>query len=346
MAEFIASDHRALRTCLLYEYLQGRSAAEAHRNISAVIGPQVISDFTARNWFRRFKEGDYDISDKPRCGRPTSVNDDQLLAAIEANPRQSVRELEVTLGDSKSTIHRHLHQLGKVKKFGDVVPHDLTEDNKNARCDAALYLLTRHRTMDWLSYVVTGDEKWCLCVNHTRKRQWVDIDKKAEPDLKGELHPKKVMLSIWWDRKGVIYWELLPDNTTVTAEVYCCQLENMVAEFKRVRPGHDKILLLHDNARPHTAKSTRLKLQSLGIEVLPHPPYSPDLAPTDYHLFRALANCLHDKKFDDRRDLEIYLRSFFDSQPPSFYARGIDLLPKRWQLVIDHDGIYIDEDEL
>src|SRR3954469_23682395 len=44
--------------------------------------------------------------------------------------------------------------------------------------------------------------------------------------------------------------------------------------------------LQHDNARPHTVKMTKEKLQALGWEVLPHPPYSPDLAPSDFHLFR------------------------------------------------------------
>jgi hypothetical protein len=35
------------------------------------------------------------------------------------------------------------------------------------------------------------------------------------------------MLSVWWSLRGVEYWELLPDNTTVTAEVYCAQLEKL-----------------------------------------------------------------------------------------------------------------------
>ncbi len=46
--------------------------------------------------------------------------------------------------------------------------------------------------------------------------------------------------------------------------------------------------LLHDNAAPHTAKVTKETLESLGFRVLPHSPYSPDLAPSDFHLFRPL----------------------------------------------------------
>ncbi|KAG5321354.1 MOS1T transposase, partial [Pseudoatta argentina] len=48
---------------------------------------------------------------------------------------------------------------------------------------------------------------------------------------------------------------------------------------------HDKAILLHDNARPHVAKPVKTYLKTHKWEVLPHPPYSPDIAPSDYHLF-------------------------------------------------------------
>ncbi|GFU00805.1 histone-lysine N-methyltransferase SETMAR [Trichonephila clavipes] len=66
-----------------------------------------------------------------------------------------------------------------------------------------------------------------------------------------------------------------------------------------------------DNARPHTFVVTRQKLWKLGWEVLMHPPYSPDLAPSDYHLFLALQNLLSDKKLGSREDCENLLLEFF-----------------------------------
>ena len=162
-----------------------------------------------------------------------------------------------------------------------------------------------------------------MYVNHTRKRQWVDADQELEPEPKGDLHPRKVMLSVWWDVHGIIMFELLPPNVSITAACCCEQLEMLSQKSSSARPGDSKILFLHDNARPHTAKATRLKLLELGWEILPHPPYSLDLAPSDCHLFRALQNQLADKKFDDRNGVEIWLHQFFQSQKPEFFHEGM-----------------------
>ncbi|UMM23471.1 hypothetical protein L5515_004175 [Caenorhabditis briggsae] len=212
---------------------------------------------------------------------------------------------------------------------------------KKLRCDLSLSILTREPTTDLIKKIITGDEKWVLYVNHTRKRQWVPAGEAAESDPKGELHEKKIMLSIWWDSAGVIYRELLPDSTTINSDVYCSQMDNVLHVYRSHRPRSSKIILLHDNAKPHTSLKTRSKLQSLGIEVLPHSPYSPDLAPTDYHFFRSLQNHLSGEKFNDRKDVEKFLDHFFASKSPEFYANGIAQLPMRWQEVINSNGEYI-----
>ena len=93
--------------------------------------------------------------------------------------------------------------------------------------------------------------------------------------------------------------------------------------------------------RPHIASKTRQQLESLEWETLPHPPYSPDIAPSDYHLFRALKNVLRGKRFVNFGEIESELTSFFNSQKPEFWVKGIQSLPDRWQQVIDSDGQYI-----
>ena len=157
---------------------------------------------------------------------------------------------------------------------------------------------------------------------------------------KPELHPRKVMLCVWWNSRGIVYHELLPRNMTVTAEVYCQQLQKVADKLAQVRPRHGRIRFIHDNARPHTAKLTRQKLIDLGWEVLPHPPYSPDLAPTDYHLFAVLSNAMRNKVYDDEEHLKTWLANFFDSKQPQFYRDGIHCLPGKWRKVIESNGDY------
>ncbi|GFW76638.1 histone-lysine N-methyltransferase SETMAR [Trichonephila clavipes] len=67
------------------------------------------------------------------------------------------------------------------------------------------------------------------------------------------------------------------------------------------------VVFHHDNARPHTSLVTRQKLLELGWDVLPHPPYSPDHAPSDYFLFRSLQNSLNGKNFNNDDDVKSYL---------------------------------------
>ena len=95
------------------------------------------------------------------------------------------------------------------------------------------------------------------------------------------------MLCIWWDQKDVLYYELLKQGETVNGEPYRTQLirlKRAIAE-KRLEYAtkHKVIIFHHDNARPHVAIPVKNYLENSGLEFcLPHPPYSPDLAPSDY----------------------------------------------------------------
>lgn len=137
---------------------------------------------------------------------------------------------------------------------------------------------------------------------------------------------KKVILSVWWGINGIIYWELLPSDTTITANIYCDQLDKVAA---RLTKNQNDVYFLHDNARPLVSKATREKLLSLGWAVLPHPLYSPDIMPLDYHLFRFLALYLANKKLKNEDQLKSDLTTFFDQKPKNFYEEGIMSLQTR-----------------
>lgn len=319
---------------------KGLKASEAWREITSVYGDDAVSERTCRDWYAHFTEGREDTKDKPRSGRPSELDASKLLALVGDNPRQSTRELGEELGVSHMTVNRHLQELGFVNRIGTWVPHQLTPDNRQQRVSVCHSLLLRFPLHDFIRQIVTGDEKWVIYIDHTRKRQWVQQGERPDPEPKGDLHPRKQMLSIFWDYQGVIYFELLPSNTHMTATLYCTQLQKLREALNKTRPGRGKVRLLVDNAKPHTAKVTRETLEKFRWEVVPHPPYSPDLAPSDYHLFRSLQNHLKGKKFDDQVHLESDLKSFFDSKPEKFYSDGFMDLQRRWERIVDNDGDY------
>ena len=81
------------------------------------------------------------------------------------------------------------------------------------------------------------------------------------------------------------------------------------------------IILHHDNARPHAALETRQKIAELGWEILSHLPYSPDLAPSDYHLFLSLQNFLRGKKFKNEEDIKQALVKFFTLKKVKHFSK-------------------------
>ncbi|GBP49870.1 Mariner Mos1 transposase [Eumeta japonica] len=87
---------------------------------------------------------------------------------------------------------------------------------------------------------------------------------------------------------------------------------------------HAKVILQHDNAQSHVAKVVKTYLEMLKWEVLPHPPYSPDVAPLDYHLFRLMAHGLADQHLQSYEEVKNWIASKDDQ----FFQRGIHTLPK------------------
>jgi [histone H3]-lysine36 N-dimethyltransferase SETMAR len=75
--------------------------------------------------------------------------------------------------------------------------------------------------------------------------------------------------------------------------------------------------------------------------LIPHPPYSLDLAPSDYHLFRSMYHYLSGKNFNKPEEVKSSLEEYFASKPSSFYNNGIKNLVNRWKKVVESDGNYI-----
>ncbi|XP_026825471.1 histone-lysine N-methyltransferase SETMAR-like [Ooceraea biroi] len=288
-----------IRPILLYECKRGTNASQTHRNLCEVFGQDVITVRSCQFWFEKFRNGDFNLEDEPRSGRPSVIDKARLRSRVKETPDITTRELEAEFGVSHGTIINGLHQLGFASKLNKWVPHALSERNKLDRISKCVTLLNRHRNEPFLDRLITCDEKWIFYDNVVRKRSWCESESSAQRTPKRNIHGQKIMLSVWWDVRGIVYYELLPRNQTINTDLYCQQLERVQTKLKELRPqlvNRKGILFHQDNARPHVSALTLRKIGELNWELLEHPPYSPDLAPSDYHLFRSLQNFLNGKK--------------------------------------------------
>ena len=164
------------------------------------------------------------------------------------------------------------------------MPRQPTPQHKSWRMGLSLQHLQCYQDEgdDMLSRIVTGDESWVHHYEPETKRasmQWKHPASPAHKKFKVTPSAGKVMLTVFWDRQGVLL--------TVTSASYCTILTKLRAAIRRKRPGllTKGMLLLHDNTCPHSANQTTATLKSFNWEVLQHPPYSPGLALSDFHLF-------------------------------------------------------------
>jgi len=143
-----------------------------------------------------------------------------------------------------------------------------------------------------------------------------------------------------------VYYELLQPGETITGDRYRLQLMRLSRELREKRPEykhrHDKVIFLHDNARPHVAKVVKKYLETLKWDILPHPPYSPDIAPSDYWLFRRMQHDLAGHRFTSFAEIENWLLTWITSKDETFFRDGIQKLPERWEKVVTSDGQYFD----
>jgi histone-lysine N-methyltransferase SETMAR len=116
----------------------------------------------------------------------------------------------------------------------------------------------------------------------------------------------KVMATIFWDSSSVLLIDCMPHKTTISGPYYAALIDRLRESIKEKRCGKLTmvVLLLHDNAPAHTARVAQAAIRNFGFDQLNHPPYSLDLAPSDFYLFRLLKTELRGRRFRDDNELK------------------------------------------
>ena len=199
-----------IRYVMLFYYKKGKNAAQTCRKICEVYGADAVSERRTQEWFVRFCSGNFDVKDRPTSGRPVTEKVDEILQLVEQDRHVSCQEIANALRINHVTVWNHLKKADYAKKLDVWVPHELTQRNLIDRISISETLLKRNEIDPFLKQIITGDEKWVKYKNIVRKRSWSKRGESPQTTSKPRLRANKVMLCVWWDWKGVVHHEVLP----------------------------------------------------------------------------------------------------------------------------------------
>jgi len=155
----------------------------------------------------------------------------------------------------------------------------------------------------------------------------------------------KDLASIFWDQGGILLTDYLPTGQTLNAEFYSSLLVQMKDIFKEKRRGKvtKGVLFLQDNAPAHRALATQKKLAYLGFQCLDHPPYSPDLVSSDYHLFpRLKKKQLKGRHFSSDAEVIVAAETWLDGQTSEFFFSCLQKSEQRAKKCIELRGEHVE----
>jgi histone-lysine N-methyltransferase SETMAR len=186
------------------------------------------------------------------------------------------------------------------------IPHGLTSELKQVRFDLRLQLflkLRAHAHDNW-RHPVTGDESWfyyeCL-----RDRIWTARDENTPEVENKTIASTKTILTFLWNPHGFHVAIRLPPGDSFNASWFIDQnLVPLVQGFFHLAGVQDKKLMVHvDNVPAHNPRMMRTIFEHDQLKRLPHPPYSPDISPSDFYLFGKVTGTLIRQEIPDETSL-------------------------------------------
>ena len=265
--------------------------------------------------------------------------------------RVTERYIASTVGISQERVHSILTEDLEMRKLSARwVPRLLTVDQKRTRRTLSRTNLNlfEEDPAKFLKRFVTMDETW---VHHftpeakQQSKQWNHPG--SPPPKKAKTVPPagNVMASVFWDVDGILLIDYLQKGQTINGTYYASLLTQLREKIKIQRRGklHKCVLFHQDNAPVHKSVIAMAAIHDCGFKLIGHPPYSPDLAPSDFHLFPKLKTAISGAHFQSDDDVIHAVDDFLNGQEKDFFKSGIEALKHRWQKCTDTEGDYIEK---
>ncbi|XP_063362897.1 histone-lysine N-methyltransferase SETMAR-like [Cydia amplana] len=344
-----------VRAVIKYFCLKKMCTKDIYAELVGTLGKSAPPYSTVARWSKEFNLGRTSTQDEHREGRPsvaiTGENVKKIHDLVLTDRRMTIRHLVELTGISYGSIQRILtDELHMKKVSARWVPRMLTAEQKKIRCEISKSNLDKYQTdpETFLRRFVTMDESWIHHFDPETKQQsmtWKRASFPTPKKFKVASSAGKVMASVFWDAEGVIMIEYLEKGTTITGSYYADQIRRLREAIKEKRRGKLRagILFHQDNAPPHKAGVAMAAIRDSGFELLEHPPYSPDLAPSDFYLFPRLKEDLRGNKFLNDGEVKAAVEAFLGGQEKDFFFKGIRGLEKRWSKCVDLEEDYVEK---
>lgn len=346
------------RVCLKFCVANKISCAESLKMLQKTYGTSCMSKTQAYGWYKAFKEAREVVVDLPRSGRPPTARNDENINKIqklmlEAGARMSLRELAQEMNISFKSVHNILTDiLGMKRVAGRLVPKELNFVQKKYRKQVAEDMISQvSADPTFMHRIVTGHHAWIYEFDTRKNQQSSEYCLENEPKSKKtrQSHSRiKAMLTVFFDYRGVVHCEYLPDKQTANKEYYLEVLKRLRESIRKKRPElwkDNSWILHHDTTPPHEAIIIREFLAENSTKVIAQAPYSPDMSPFDFFLFAKLKLSLRRGRFQAMESMKENWLKELKAIPQSAYMLCMEDWVKRWSNCIVNDGAYFEGDK-
>lgn len=321
-------------------------------------GESAMKKTSVYEWYKRFQDGREDVEDDERSGRPSTSTIDENVKKVEKmvlnDRRITIREVADEVGISIGSCHNIFSNvLGMKRVAAKFIPKLLNFDQKNNRMNIAQELLNDvNDDPSLLERVITGDETWVYGYDVETKAQSSTWKHSTSPRAKKARQVRsnvKVLLTVFFDCRGVVHHEFLSQGRTVNKEYYLEVMRRLREAIRKKRPDlwkNNSWLLHHDNAPAHSSLLVRSFLAKNNTVVVPQPPYSPDMAPCDFFLFPKLKRPMKGRRFSSIEEIKAESLRVLKDIPKSEYQECFEDWKKRWHKCIISGGDYFEGDHI
>lgn len=332
------------RSVIHYYYLKGKTPLTIYEKLTETYQNNAMKLKAIQYWYHEFKCGRSNVNNIPKSGRPPLDDIDAvILKTLTDYPFATLSMISEICDCSIATVYNHLTDILGYKNYTlRWVPYSLTCDLKNRRKNGAQQLkqtlLTESKT-DY-NHLITGDQSW-FYLSYEPKRKWSLTKDEVPVRVSKAIHTKKVMLTIMFTKNKLLLIDLLPQGQSFNSDYFILNvLTPTLMEFRKdYKRVHMKLHV--DNCRVHNSKKTKNWLDENKIIRVPHPPYSPDLAPCDYFLFGYIKEKLIGLTFNEPTELLDEVMKIINEIPPNIMNNVFDSWITRCDDVINSDGEYI-----